>query len=163
MGKSPEGLFSPKHCVGEQAAWVGWAPSRSQSEPMSEVQRTNIGWTLNLQVGVVGGCENEERARCLMQGSQLAGNEIADEKKLPAPPPDSLLHRLTSGKSHAATAQTTSCVGDVPLHLLIPERRREAPKRGGEGAIHHTVDKQKYTVLPSKVSWSCHINFSFNP
>ena len=29
---------------------------------MSEVQRKNIGWTLDLQEGVVGGCENEELA-----------------------------------------------------------------------------------------------------
>ena len=50
-----------------------WAPSRSLSEPMSEVQRTSTGWTLDLQEGVVGGCENEERARHSMRGSQLAG------------------------------------------------------------------------------------------
>ena len=62
----------------------------------------------------MGECENEERARRSMRGSQLAGNEIADEKKPPAPPPDSLLHRLTSGKSRATTAQTTICIKSRP-------------------------------------------------
>ena len=82
MGKSPRGLFGPKHCGGKQAARVGWAPSRTLSEPPSEVQRTSAGWTLGLQGGVVGGCENEERARRSMRGSQLAGkDEMVDEKK----------------------------------------------------------------------------------
>ena len=82
MGKSPRRLFGPKHCGGKQAARVGWAPSRTLSKPPSEVQRTSAGWTLGLQGGVVGGCENEERARRSMRGSQLAGkDEMADEKK----------------------------------------------------------------------------------
>jgi hypothetical protein len=40
LGKSPEGFSARSTVRASELRWVGWAPSRSQSEPSSEVQRT---------------------------------------------------------------------------------------------------------------------------
>ena len=70
MDKSPRGLSSPKHCEGKRAARVGWAPSRSLSEPMSKVQRTSIAWT-SMQDGVVGGCKTRSWRGTRCEGASL--------------------------------------------------------------------------------------------
>ena len=70
MGESPRGLSGLKHCEGEQAARVGWAPSRSLSEPMSEVQWTSIAWR-SLQDGVVGGCKTRSGRGARCEGASL--------------------------------------------------------------------------------------------
>ncbi|KAF8555529.1 hypothetical protein OG21DRAFT_852377 [Imleria badia] len=40
LGKSPEGFSARSTVRASELRWVGWAPSRSQSEPSSEVQQT---------------------------------------------------------------------------------------------------------------------------
>ncbi|KAF8552298.1 hypothetical protein OG21DRAFT_155065 [Imleria badia] len=86
LGKSPGGPFRPKHCESERAARVGWAPSRSLSKPLREVQRTSTGLDVELGRGSGGLVRNRGAGEALdaRQPAHWQGQDGGREKRAAA-------------------------------------------------------------------------------